>query len=143
MKRRDDDQQIKRSTKPRNNEENTNTEDAYRGRPARGARGRGRGDYNPEFRGRGGGNPEYRGRGAPRGEFRGNPRGRGGRGAAPFRESRGGYNHQRDREVHYQSNDEEISDGPEPLTQNEIAFIEERVAENKDKLAGIVTVSEN
>ena len=140
MKRKDDQAEVKRSIK----ENNSNAEEAYRGKPqARGAyRGRGgRGDYNGEFRGRG----DNRGRGSTRGEFRGDYRGANrarGRGA-PYRGARGGYSNQRVEEPQYQSNDEgEISDGPEPLTANEIAFIDERIAENKDKLQGIVNVSE-
>ena len=33
-----------------------------------------------------------------------------------------------------------MSEGSEPLTADEIAFIDERIAENKDKLQGIVKV---
>lgn len=146
MKKREDDQEIKRSHKQRVQQESyeqpSTTEESYRGRPARGNRGRGeyrgRGDYNGEFRGRG----EYRGRGAPRGEFRGGSNRARGRGA-PYRGTRGGYSNNREEQTQYQSNDEEVSDGPEPLTKNEIAFIDERIAENKDRLAGIVKVSAN
>lgn len=125
-------EELKNQEKPE-----ASSDSAYRGRPSRGAargtRGAPRGQRG-----------EFRGRGADRGNFRGQPRGGRGstRGQAPYR-GRGGYNNQRQQEEVYENDEAEISDGPEPLTQNEVAFIEDRVAENKDKLHGIVKVSSN
>ena len=53
----------------------------------------------------------------------------------------------RDQDVEYHSNgdesapDEELSSEQEPLTEQELGYIEEKYNETKDKLKGIVTVS--
>jgi len=85
-----------------------------------------------------------RGRGGQQ-RGRGNRGGRGTRGYNGNRDR--GYDQRNDEQVEYQSNDElqesldEDSDGSGPLNEEEERFIDERVRENKEKLDGIVSVS--
>ena len=93
-----------------------------------------------------GGERGGRGRG-DRGQQRGRGN-RGGRGTRGYNGHRaGGYDQRNDEQVEYQSNDElqddldEDSDASDALNEEEERFIDERVRENKERLHGIVSVS--